>query len=59
LILQDQANEFEPAERDLMIHTADDLQQVSIAFARRSDALSSPALLGRGRRMRAVGRDGS
>jgi DNA-binding transcriptional MerR regulator len=59
LILQDQANEFEPAERDLMIHTADDLQQVSIAFARRSDALSSPALLGRGRRMRAVGRDRS
>ncbi len=37
-ILQEQASEFEPAERDLMIHAANDLQQVSIAFARKSGA---------------------
>ncbi len=43
-ILQEQASEFEPAERDLMIHAANDLQQVSIAFARKSGAHSARRL---------------
>jgi len=59
LILQDQANEFDPTERDLMMHTANDLQEVSIAFARRSDAVAPPPLVGRGRGARAAGRGGS
>jgi DNA-binding transcriptional MerR regulator len=42
LILQEQASEFDPTERDLMLHTASDLQEVSIAFARRSDAAAPP-----------------
>jgi DNA-binding transcriptional MerR regulator len=44
LILQGQANEFDPTERDLMIHTANDLQRVSIAFARRSEAVTGTAM---------------
>ena len=38
-ILQDKADQFDPSDRDLFVHTANDLERLSLAFARRSGAL--------------------
>jgi hypothetical protein len=40
-ILQEQADDFDPSDRDLFAHTANDLERLSLAFARRSGALSA------------------
>ena len=54
-VFQEQASEFDPAERDLMIQAADDLQQLSTAFARKSGAFSPPPRPKRARRASAAG----
>jgi DNA-binding transcriptional MerR regulator len=40
-ILQEQADDFDPSDRDLLAHLADDLKRLSLVFARRSGTLSA------------------